>query len=209
MQQLDRIIKRESDYSISQTGEVRALAANGEIVNTANSEILAELKKSLKLLEDTIESKPIIFIDAKGKRWFNDIASELIKEKGLQKEDLAELLKIGSSHLQNLNYGGIGIDMMKLPGKNVIAVLRQTQEKTECMNFRLTRKEREVLHYLVRGFSNKQIADIMKIGSGTVNSHLDNIYLKLGCSNRLTACLMALKNGLFIPTLKSFPKKKK
>jgi DNA-binding NarL/FixJ family response regulator len=52
----------------------------------------------------------------------------------------------------------------------------------------------------VKGFSNKKIAGLMKISPGTVNTHLDNIYRKLGCSNRVTACITAVKNGLFLPS---------
>jgi len=35
---------------------------------------------------------------------------------------------------------------------------------------------------------------------GTINTHLDNIYDKLNCSNRLAACFTALKHGLIVPT---------
>lgn len=169
-------------------------------MSSNNREIIALVKKSLKLLEKTIEKEAIILIDAKGRRWFNDVAREFIFKNGIPKEDFMEWLMIGSSHLQNLKYGDIGIHMMELPGKKVIALLRHEQGKTAADKSKLTQREKEVLRHLVKGVSNKRIADIMKITPGTVNTHLDSIYSKLGCSNRVAACLMALKNGLFLPT---------
>ncbi|MDA8085212.1 MAG: response regulator transcription factor [Nitrospiraceae bacterium] len=63
----------------------------------------------------------------------------------------------------------------------------------------LTLKEREVLSLVSKGFTNKQIAEMMKISPSTVNVHLDHIYRKLGCSNRVEACFIGLKKGLFPP----------
>jgi DNA-binding CsgD family transcriptional regulator len=102
-----------------------------------------------------------------------------------------EWLKVGSLRLQNLNYGDIGIHMMELPGKKVIAFLKHRQGKTAFEKSGLTQKEKEVLRHLVKGVSNKRIAAVMKISPGTVNTHLDNIYSKLGCTNRVAACLPA------------------
>jgi len=169
-------------------------------MNATNSEITARVKESLKLFEKTVEREPIIFIDAKGEHLINDFAKEFISKKGIPKKEFVEWLKIGSSHLQNLRYGDIGIHMMKLPGKNVIAFLRQERRKIGVEKHQLTHKEKEVLRHLIKGLSNKRIAENMKIAPGTVNTHLDGIYSKLGCSNRLTACFMALKSGLFLPT---------
>lgn len=82
------------------------------------------------------------------------------------------------------------------------------EERSQGAKSSISLGEREVLRYLVKGTSNKKIAEGMKISHGMVNSHLDNVYSKLGCANRLSACCIALKNGLFIPPLKSFQRKK-
>jgi DNA-binding CsgD family transcriptional regulator len=168
-------------------------------MNSINREMTAMVKKSLKLLEKTIEKEPLILIDAKGKYWFNDVAQEFISNNKIPKEDFVEWLRIGSLHLQNLRYGDIGIHMMELPGKKVIAFLKYEQGKTVFEKAKLTRREKEILRYLVKGASNRKIADLLKISPGTVNAHLDSIYSKLGCSNRVAACHMALKGGLFLP----------
>ena len=167
-------------------------------MNRINSGVIAAIKKSLKLLEESIEREPVIFIDPKGRFWFNSRAEDFLSKEGILREDFVEWFKIGSIHLQNFRYGNVSVRMMELPGKNIIALLKNETEKA-FKKFALTQKERETLRHLVRGESNKRIAGIMKISPGTVNTHLDNIYSKLGCSNRLSACLIALRNGLFLP----------
>jgi HD-GYP domain-containing protein (c-di-GMP phosphodiesterase class II)/DNA-binding CsgD family transcriptional regulator len=60
----------------------------------------------------------------------------------------------------------------------------------------LTRREVEVLRLLVRGLSNKQIAEQLVISRRTAGSHVEHIYTKLGVSNRAQASLFAVKHGL-------------
>jgi len=51
----------------------------------------------------------------------------------------------------------------------------------------LTRKEREVLRLIVHRRTNKEIADELGIGVGTVKSHIKNIYSKLEVGSRAEA----------------------
>lgn len=174
--------------------------------NKINNETVDKIKKSLEKLAENLESEPAILIDAKGHHRVNDIALQLISEKGIPVKEFVEWIKIGSSHLQNLNYSDIDVQMVRLPNKDVIALLRHERRKEPIHEEGiLTRKEREIVRYLVKGFSNKKIAGLMKISPGTVNTHLDNIYRKLGCSNRVTACITAVRNGLFLPSVKLTP----
>jgi len=177
-------------------------------MNKINREIITRVKKSLRLIDKNLEKEAVIFIDAKGAHWVNELANEFISRKGIPKNDFMEWIKLGASHLQNLNYDDINIHMMKLPEQYVVVFLKQGQKETVSKKYRLTLRERELLRFLVQGFSNKKIAGLMKICPGTVNTHLDNIYSKLGCSNRLTTCFTALKNGLFLPTCEAHINKK-
>ncbi|MBI5634390.1 MAG: response regulator transcription factor [Nitrospirae bacterium] len=162
--------------------------------------ITARIKESLEQLEAAPKGEPVIYIDQKGDHWLNDTAHTFITQKKIPKDDFIEWLKMGSSHLQNLSYGDIDVHMVRLPKKGVIIHLRhEPKKRSQCGNG-LTDKEREILKHLVKGKSNKKIAEQLKISPGTVNSHLDNIYVKLGCSNRVEACFTALKNGLFLPS---------
>jgi HD-GYP domain-containing protein (c-di-GMP phosphodiesterase class II)/DNA-binding CsgD family transcriptional regulator len=60
----------------------------------------------------------------------------------------------------------------------------------------LTRREVEVLKLLVRGLSNKEIAEQLVISRKTAGSHVEHIYAKIGVSNRARASLFAMKHGL-------------
>jgi HD-GYP domain-containing protein (c-di-GMP phosphodiesterase class II)/DNA-binding CsgD family transcriptional regulator len=60
----------------------------------------------------------------------------------------------------------------------------------------LTSRELEVLRLLVRGLSNKQIAEQLVISRKTAGSHIEHIYSKTGVSNRAQASLFAMRHGL-------------
>src|SRR5215211_502658 len=60
----------------------------------------------------------------------------------------------------------------------------------------LTKREVEVLRLLVRGLSNKEIAERLVISRKTAGSHVEHIYTKIDVSNRAQASLFAVKHGL-------------
>jgi DNA-binding CsgD family transcriptional regulator len=163
------------------------------------SEVMSRIKRSLRGVADSLEKEAIIFIDSKGRHWLNEIAREFVTKEEIPHHDFIEWLKIGSTHLQKLSYCDIHVYMMRLPGNDVIVFLRRECAEPGTKKFDLTQKEKEVLGLLVKGLSNREIANLVRVSPGTVNSHLDNIYRKLGCSNRLGASLKALKHGLFLP----------
>jgi DNA-binding CsgD family transcriptional regulator len=60
----------------------------------------------------------------------------------------------------------------------------------------LTPRENEVLTYLSKGFTIKEIASLMGIKWFTVNDHIKSIYKKLNVSSRAEAAVLATKQGL-------------
>jgi two-component system, NarL family, response regulator len=62
----------------------------------------------------------------------------------------------------------------------------------------LSKREREVLRYIVRGFQNKEIARILFIAESTVETHLGKIYRKLNVGNRTEAAIIALRSDMEI-----------
>ena len=60
---------------------------------------------------------------------------------------------------------------------------------------RLTPRESEVLTYLSKGFTIKEIANLMAIRWFTVNDHIKSIYKKLTVSSRTEAAVLASKQG--------------
>jgi HD-GYP domain-containing protein (c-di-GMP phosphodiesterase class II) len=60
----------------------------------------------------------------------------------------------------------------------------------------LTTREVDVLRLLVRGLSNKEIAERLVISRRTAGNHIAHIYSKVGVSNRARASMFAMKHGL-------------
>ncbi|HEX2863638.1 MAG TPA: response regulator transcription factor [Deinococcales bacterium] len=61
---------------------------------------------------------------------------------------------------------------------------------------RLTTREKEVLALLPGGFSNKEIAKRLSLSPETVKDHVENVYRKLGVSDRAAAVNQAHVLGL-------------
>ena len=60
-------------------------------------------------------------------------------------------------------------------------------------HFSLSRRETEVLGWIVRGKSNPEIAAILSLSVRTVHKHVEHIYVKLGVENRHAAMTMAME----------------
>jgi DNA-binding response OmpR family regulator len=58
-------------------------------------------------------------------------------------------------------------------------------------HFPLTMRESEVLLWIAKGKSNRDIGEILGLSARTVNKHLEQIYVKLGVENRASAAVKA------------------
>jgi DNA-binding CsgD family transcriptional regulator len=59
----------------------------------------------------------------------------------------------------------------------------------------LTTREGEVLSWLSKGKTNRDIAQILGLSPRTVDKHLEQIYAKLGVENRTAAAAIATRTG--------------
>jgi DNA-binding response OmpR family regulator/DNA-binding CsgD family transcriptional regulator len=78
-------------------------------------------------------------------------------------------------------------------------LLRLTELSTELdeqvlqTSLALTSRESEVLLWISRGKSNREIGAILKISPRTVNKHLEQVFQKLGVENRASAAARAVR----------------
>lgn len=89
----------------------------------------------------------------------------------------------------------------RLPADVVDALLRETGQKRAAakalLPAGLTQREVEILACLIRGISNKDIADELGISPKTVENHLSRVYEKTGTNGRAQAGVFALKHHIF------------
>jgi DNA-binding NarL/FixJ family response regulator len=69
--------------------------------------------------------------------------------------------------------------------------VRRKNYHSDLLNV-LSRREREVLNLMLKGFSNKAIAENLFISEKTVKTHIYNFYKKLGISRRTEAVSLLL-----------------
>lgn len=60
----------------------------------------------------------------------------------------------------------------------------------------ITKREREVLVFVAKGYENIQIAEALSLSVYTVMSHRRNIRFKLKITNAAEAAMIAIKSGL-------------
>jgi DNA-binding CsgD family transcriptional regulator len=58
--------------------------------------------------------------------------------------------------------------------------------------FKLTQRESEVLNWVIKGKTNRDIGEILGTSPRTVNKHLEHVFVKLGVETRTAAASLAL-----------------
>jgi DNA-binding NarL/FixJ family response regulator len=73
--------------------------------------------------------------------------------------------------------------------------VRQSAGQTTELLGRLTGRERDVLRLLADGLMNAQIAERLSVQESTVKFHIQNIFQKLGVTNRTEAAQVYFREG--------------
>ena len=79
--------------------------------------------------------------------------------------------------------------------KGIGAVTRPYIDDTEEVFSPLSPREMEILQYVTRGLSNKEIAHVLGISHQTVKNHMTAILHKLDVEDRTQAAVYALRHG--------------
>lgn len=87
-------------------------------------------------------------------------------------------------------------DQILGPEVNDKLLAKDLEDKAGALHDDLTRREREVLNLIVKGYSNQEIADALYITLKTVKTHVSNILAKLEVSDRTQATIYAYQHKL-------------
>jgi DNA-binding NarL/FixJ family response regulator len=82
------------------------------------------------------------------------------------------------------------------PDENLLRLIEGEAESDQSLlkqRLLVTEREAEVLLWIARGKSNRDIAEILSLSPRTVNKHLEQIYAKLGVENRTSAAALAVR----------------
>ena len=102
-----------------------------------------------------------------------------------------------ADHLDRVMEGEVAVDPA-LAGRVAMTAARlQSGEFWPGARLGLTQRESEVLGLMVRGLSNRVVAQRLYIGEETVKSHTQSIYRKLEVPDRAQAIATALREGIF------------
>ncbi len=115
---------------------------------------------------------------------------------------------------QAMQAGARGYVLKDAPGKDIVlaidtvmaggiyysAALARQLARPLVQDQQLTLREREVLHHLAEGESNKQIARALDLSVRTVETHRLNIKRKLGIEGQAELIKFAVQHSRFDPT---------
>jgi DNA-binding CsgD family transcriptional regulator len=80
-----------------------------------------------------------------------------------------------------------------------VMILEEFDDVSETVSlvsqFGITTREAEVLLWLSRGKTNRDIGDILDMAPRTVNKHLEHLFRKLHVETRSAAAALAIKAG--------------
>lgn len=84
-------------------------------------------------------------------------------------------------------------------GKNYFSqdlLLKLIRNKNEGPNIKLSKREREILTYICKGYSTMQISQHLHISHRTVERHRASLLEKTNSSNSISLVIFAIKNNL-------------
>ncbi|MDX1651608.1 MAG: response regulator transcription factor [Brumimicrobium sp.] len=90
-----------------------------------------------------------------------------------------------------------GAPMSAMIAKKALSLLRNSKLQQENSDdYKLTKRELEVLEQIAKGLSYDQISNNLFISYGTAKKHVENIYAKMKVHNKIEAIEKARKSGL-------------
>ena len=125
-------------------------------------------------------------------KWLSDRFSLILKEWMKKKPAIGSTLALNAP-INNLKLYFLGASS----GDEYLIRLINQQEMQKSDIFKdqweLTNRESEVLYWIAKGKTNREIAQILGASPRTINKHAENIYKKMAVENRTTAAANAFE----------------
>lgn len=148
--------------------------------------VLWSTPQAAALLREAIDAMP----DQRGADLYAWPADFSINRLDLVPGRSVASLNHGRQTLEFHFVGQFGEDEMLL---RVVASEASSAETLLRQRLGLTAREAEVLMWISRGKSNRDIGDILGLKPSTVTKHLEQIFIKLGVENRAAAAAIAVR----------------
>ena len=150
----------------------------------ANGKILWSTPQAIRLVNAATGSdEGIELVSARVRAWMEER-----NRSGPQRDPGFSVETGGEASLALSFLGSIGQDehLFRLTGQTQASDSERLKQ-----HFSLTSRESEVLAWISKGKSNRDIGEILGLSARTVNKHLEQIYVKLGVENRASAAVKA------------------
>ncbi len=118
------------------------------------------------------------------------IVTQLLQTRSTSPSDARVTLQIGERRLEVSLVSRIGPDEILF---RIAEINTRADEQILQTRLSLTSRESEVLLWISRGKSNREIGEILSISPRTVNKHLEQVFVKLGVENRAAAAARAVR----------------
>jgi DNA-binding CsgD family transcriptional regulator len=186
----------------------------------ANAQVVTQMQAELVRLNHAVEQLPqgLVSVDARGviqwasargrellghyfsdrKRGHRRLPDLLVRWIQSSKEQLAHAdERPGKIAPLVIGHGSRRLHVRLVPeGERCLLFLEEDSAELSAEHLAhlgLSRRETEILGWIVRGKSNPEIALILSLSVRTIHSHVEHIYVKLGVENRHAAMTMALE----------------
>lgn len=183
-----------------------AMAAN----DAPDMEVVGEAENGEEAVEVYRACRPdVVVLDMRMPKYNGLETIHLLKaEFGTPKVLVFSSYASGDEILQAFQAGALGFVVKDMPLERLLEGIRCVHggdqfipaEVASRMSRRvvsqLSKREFEVLSFVAKGLSNKEIASELHLVEGTVKVHLTNILAKLQVSDRTQAILTAVKRGI-------------
>ena len=193
------------DHAVVRTGLAAILGAEKDL------EVVGQAQNGKEAVKSVLSSRPdIIIMDLRMPELDGVAATEEIHRLAPETKVLI-LTSFGESDgvAHALEAGAYGAITKTAEDAELVSVIRQIAEGKQYISPeirkllhdnppvpRLTSRQGEILDYMVKGLTNKDISKILDIREDSVEEHVNLILDKIGAANRTEAVAIALRKHL-------------